>query len=287
MKNTVKLFALIAAASVALLSCNKEAPSKAEVESGFTPVTQSLPTVTISNSGVVCDALSGIANVNITVTGLDTTLDSLEVGVLSSASEDFLTTKFAKVDNPADGTLTVPAIVTANKTYYLKAVVSSTIGSVFSDVISIDVPDIPFWAKIAGKWACSIESEAYGDEYDNVMTLMNNPDDPQNEVYVIHLEPYYNGRYGANYGYPDYFWCVATIDNDKNSFSIPVGATYHYVARSIVGLDSDSMNTATKYAPLVFSLVDDDTLLQVNAFQTFDGDEAEDSYIGNVVYTRQ
>lgn len=288
MRNIIKSIALVAVASFALVSCNKEAPSKAEVEKGFDPITKSLPTVTIGNE-VTCDAVNGVANVNITLSGLDTSLDSLEVGVLSSTTEDFLVNKFAKVANPADGTLSVPAIVTANKTYYLKAVVSSTIGAVYSEAITVDVPDIPFWAKLAGNWACTISSEAYGDEYENVVTLINNPENPENEVFVLHLEPYYYSKYGdSEYGYPDYFWCVATIDNEKNCFSIPVGASYNYGGRMIAGLDSDSMKTATAYAPVVFSIVDDDTLLQENAFQTVKSDgSAEDSYVGKVTYKRQ
>ena len=48
MKNIIRTVALVAVASFALVSCNKEAPSKAEVESGFAPL-KSLPALTIGD----------------------------------------------------------------------------------------------------------------------------------------------------------------------------------------------------------------------------------------------
>ncbi|MBO4465620.1 MAG: hypothetical protein J5748_02960 [Bacteroidales bacterium] len=295
MKNIFKTVALIAAASFALLACNEEAPSKADVESGFTPISKSLPTVTIGTT-VVCtgaDAVDGVAKVTITLTGLDETLDSLEVGILSSTTEDFAVTKFSKLENPVEGDNAATGAVTANKTYYLMAVVSSTIGAVYSDVVSVDVPDIPFWAKISGDWKGHVVSEAYGDEYDNVFTIFLDPDDPENTAVIVHFEPYYSDAYGdavwdEETGLPQACFCLATIDNENKTLSIAVGADYNLSGRMLAGLNAPSMSDASGYDPIVLAATDDEHLVMANGFQTLKSNgSAEDSYAGGVTFELQ
>ena len=287
MKNIIKSIALIAAASL-MLACNKEAPSKAEVESGFAPVKVPLPTITLADN-IVCDALNGTAVVSVTINNLDPTLDSLSVGVISSTDSTFATSKFTPIANPADGTVNAIAAVAANNTYFIKAVVACTAGSAFSETKKVDVPDIPFWSKIPGVYTGHIVSAAYGDEYDNVITIIQNPDDKENSCFIQHLEPYYYTKY-AKYGYPGNLYVEAAIDNDKKTISVAVGATYHLGTVAIAGLNATTMAAATGYAPLVFSAVDDDTLLMENAFYTLsEGDSGlapEDGYNGGVKYTR-
>ena len=287
MKNIIKSIALIAAASL-MLACNKEAPSKAEVESGFTPVKVTLPTITLADN-IVCDALNGTAVVSVTINNLDPTLDSLSVGVISSTDSTFATSKFTPIANPADGTVNAIATVAANRTYFIKAVVACTAGSAFSETKKVDVPDIPFWSKIPGVYTGHIVSAMYKDEYDNVITIIQNPDDKENSCFIQHLEPYYYSKHAKD-GYPDNYYVEAAIDNDKKTISVAVGADYHHGTVLIAGLNNASMKAATGYAPLVFSAVDDDTLLMENAFYTLsEGDSGlapEDGYNGGVKYTR-
>lgn len=291
MKNIFKTVALIAAASFALLACNKEAPSKADVEKGFTPITKTLPTLSIAET-VTFDFGESAALVSVTVTGLDETLDSLEVGILSSTTEDFAKTSFTKCKNPAEGVNSMPATVRANTTFYLKAVVSSTIGTVYSDAISVEVPDFPFWSKIKGKWKGDLVSEAYGDEYTNTFTILSDPDDPEHKAIICDFEPYYHDA--LPYGYPDGFYCVADIDNDAKTITIPDGADYHYYnpdkekALYICGLNAPKSANATGYAALVLTATDDTHLVQENGFQPYVGGSGpEDSYAGGVTYTLQ
>ena len=288
MRNIIKSIALVAVASFALVSCNKEAPSKAEVESGFKTLSGKLPTLSLG-SDVNCDPLNGIATLSLTITGFDASLDSLSIGILSSTEEDFSTNKFTALENPAEGVLSATAAVLANKTYYFKAVAASTLGTTYSDVVTAEVPDIPFWAKVPGTYVGTLVSEAYDDKYENsVMTIIANEEDKENSCFVQHLEPYYYSKYGK-YGYPNYFFAEAAIDNDKKTISIPAGSLYHYGTIILVGLDSPSASTATAYAPIVLSSVDDETLVMENGFQPLSQDEdgnyaAEDSYAGGVTW---
>ena len=131
MKNIVKILS-VAAIALAFASCNKEAPGKAQVEKGFKPFAGGLPELTMDAKSVVVDALNGIATINVTVSGLDTKLDSLSVGVLSCLDETFASTSFVGVENPEDGTFAMKAKVSANKTYYLKAVAACLAGATYS-----------------------------------------------------------------------------------------------------------------------------------------------------------
>ena len=110
MKNIIKTVALIAAASVALLACNKEAPSKAAVEGGFTPLPE-VPTVTIDLENYSFDNVKGIATVSLTVSGLAEGADSLtKVGFIATTDSTWKKTKFFPVDATTDGTYTFDSV---------------------------------------------------------------------------------------------------------------------------------------------------------------------------------
>lgn len=286
MNNNIKY--LFLATTLFFASCAKLAPSKDEVEAGFdAPV--KLPTLSISDK-VECDAMNGVATTTVTISGLPANTDGLTIGMLSSLTEDFAyaSCKFVPMENISEGTVQMKASIMANRTYYLKAVAASLKGgSSYSEVVSVSVPDIPFWAKIAGTYVGTVVSEAYGDEYDNVLVVSLSEEDPEHYCYISGIEPYYNSegynmeKYGLN-------WVMAEIDEESNCLIVEVGADMHLGGLSLYGWNAASMEDATDFAPITFTLTDDGDLFQDGGFYSMDPDgAAEDAYAGNVTYFRQ
>lgn len=286
MKRYFNILSVIATASLLLASCSQLAPSKAEVEAGFSPLTP-LPTLTIAGAPV-CDALNGTVTVPVTVDGLSANAGVLEVGILSSTDPSFKSSKFKAVENPTSGTVNMVGAVTANTTYYLKAVAASpTGGTAYSDVITVDVPDIPLYAKAPGTYAGSFDSEAYGDSYDNTIYVISDSEDPVHVVWIGGIEPYYAdaGLTGKTF---ESNYVQASVDEENGCLVVAVGADMHYGGRMIAGLNSDSMDTATNYAPVTFKMTSSGDLYRYEAFQTLKSDASpEDSYEGNVTYKRK
>lgn len=215
MKNIFKYLPLVAAAIV-MASCAKEAPSKSSVESGFKKFDVTLPTVTI-DSKATCDALNGKATVKVTYTGITSNLDSLSVGVLSDTDPTFRTAYFTKVDNPADGTVTVDATVTPNKTFYIRGVVACTAGTSYSDVIEVKVPDIEFWQKVPGVYVGNVQSAADNTKYTNKITIVASSENPETKCYVFGMEAYWESKgYGTDTS-KALNCCDATIDSEAKT----------------------------------------------------------------------
>ncbi len=282
MKNIVKFISVLAL-GLTLASCAKEAPSKSEVEAGFEQVEATLPQLTLGQTTV--DAVAGKAEVELTISGYS---GNLSVGVLSSDDPNFKTSSFAKVESPSNGTVKVTVKVTPNSTYYLKASAGSPeTGSVYSATISLEVPDVPFWAKVAGTYSGNIESLAYGEAYTSVLTIISHPEDPQNKCYIGDVEPYYaaaGNSFAASGGKLNYV--EATIDNENNTLTIAVGANMHLANsatkyRVFGGLNEEG----SAFAPYVFKLAADGTsLIATQSYYTMlidnGAQSAEDWYSG-------
>ncbi len=173
---------MIAAASVALLACNKEAPSKAEVEKGFTPFKASTPTVSIDLDNYTFDNVKGIASVTLTVSGVSADCDSLSVGFLTTTDSTMKTTKFFPVEGvTADGSFTIDTVsVITGKRNYIVASASTLAGTQLSEVLVIDVPDIEWYKKlpITGEGTKSYYAHLvayWGDEYDSTIKVSYDP----------------------------------------------------------------------------------------------------------------
>ena len=271
MKRYFNILSVIATASLLFASCSQLAPSKAEVEAGFSPLTP-LPTLTIAGAPV-CDALNGTVTVPVTVDGLSANAGVLEVGILSSTDPSFKSSKFKAVENPTSGTVNMVGAVTANTTYYIKAVASSpTGGTAYSDVITVDVPDIPLYAKAPGTYSG---------------TVVSDDEEPTKYVWIGGIEPYWAGE-GAPGKDFDYNYVLASVDEENGCLVVAVGADLHLSGRMIAGLNSDHMSTATNYAPLTFAMTKSGDLYRANAFMTLmSNGDAEDCYAGGVTYKRK
>ena len=295
MKNIFKYLPLVAV--IVLASCAKEAPSKSSVESGFDKFTGTLPTVAIS-ADAECDAIAGYATVVVTYSGISTSLDSLSVGVLSDSDPTFRNASFTKYESPADGTVSLKAKVTPNKTYYIRGVAACTGGTSYSDVIEVKVPDVPFYVKAIGAYAGKIQSAADGTVYNNTITIVAAESDPEHTCYVYGIEPYYvaNG-YGTDVT-KALNVCVATIDNEANTITIENASSIHLnsstARRYLYGFNGPDPASAEYGFDVVFKLGNDGTsLVMANAIGTVNvntesGDaQFEDYYYGGVTYAKK
>ena len=283
MKKYIKYLS-VAAVTVLFASCNKLTPGKTEVEAGFAKP-EALPTLTIGDAE--CDAINGIVNVSVTVSGLPADKENLSLGILTSLTEDFSTNKFIKVENPTEGNVTMQGAITANATYYVKAVAASPKGGAsYSNVITVNVPDIPLWAKAPGIYVGTVVSEAYGDKYENTIYVVSDEDDPEHIVWIGGIEAYYaNGDYpGKDF---DLNYVKATVNEENGCLIVALGEDLHLGGRSVVGLNASSMKEATNYGPISFKMTSTGDLFRAEAFQTIHSNEAEDSYAGNTTYKRK
>lgn len=296
MKKIFKYLPLVAAA-IMMASCAKEAPSKSSVESGFKKFDVTLPTVTI-DSKATCDASNGTATVKVTYTGITSNLDSLSVGVLSDTDPTFRTAYFTKVENPADGTVTVDATVTPNKTYYIRGVVACTAGTSYSDVIEVKVPDVEFWQKVPGVYAGNVQSAADNTKYTNKITIVASSENPETKCYVFGMEAYWESKgYGLDTS-KALNCCDATIDSDAKTITIKVGSSLRLgsstATRYIYGFDSADPETASEeYTNVVLKWGSDDASLVIdNAYATVvvsketGKAQYEDFYYGGITYKK-
>ena len=299
MKNILKYLPFVAA--LALVSCVKDAPSKSEVEAGFDKFTGTMPTVTIASSVSSVDALAGTATVDVTFAGLSDQLDSLSVGILSDTDPTFSNPSFVKCENPVNGTLSLKAKVSANKHYYIRGVAAFDKGTSYSNVIEVDVPDIPFYAKIAGyKFTCpKVTSGAYGDEYENVSLLVELEEGSTEQCRVWGIEIYYNSKYKYGQSTASVLnSAVGTIDNDKCTITIPAysyismasSSAYYYTA----GFDPPTLDEAQSYEDIVITWDESTASLNIpNGWCTLKVSKEtgkssiDDAYNGGISFIRQ
>ena len=166
------------------LSCTK-APDKHEVEAGFTPAVD-LPQVTISKSNIEIDEYSGEVTVDVVVSGIKSLKKKLEIGLMSSTDFDFYQSKAVPV--PASNNthrITVP--VSAGKTNWLIAMCSVTGAADYSAKIAIDVPDVPWYYKVASAYVGDFESTA--GSYPNHQIYLSFSQDYKNAV-LYNFDPY-------------------------------------------------------------------------------------------------
>lgn len=262
-----------------MASCTKDYPSKSEVEAGFAPITATLPTLSVDASAVVYDYISGTATVKMTISGL-TDLDSLSVGLLSAKENTFTNTNFTAVENPADGTFEVKASVMGNTTYYLKAAAASTIGTAYSETVEIKVPEFPFWANISGTYKGSVESLAYGDVYDSVITISLDPEDPENKCIIDNFEPYYAGKgYNMSVGLN---YVSAVIDNENKCIIMPYQSDLNLGGRWLHSFTEDG----PCHGVLTFSS-DYSKISRDWEFYTVTAAGSSEDYYSTAVYVRQ
>lgn len=293
MKKIFKYLPVVAV--LAFASCSKDAPSKSEVEAGFDSFDGVLPTVTIAASATEVDPVAGYASVELTFSGLTAeALDSLSVGLLAATDSTFANATFTATE-PVDGSVVLKGKVTPNSTCYLRGVVASLQGTVFSDVVKVEVPDIPFYQKIVGQWGATVVSGYDDTEYENVIHIVADETSPEGLCLIYGIDPFlFSQGIGVNTQSPVNV-VKAMIDNDKCTLTIAnqsllfanANASYYFV-----GFDAPSAEAAENFANLVISLTEDGKGLYIeNGFGLLSvaGGEAGlyDYYAGGVTYVKK
>lgn len=213
MKNT---FRYIAAAAALLLaaSCQK-ALDKAEVEAGFAPKGP-VPTASIDLSSYTIVEDEGYAEVKVTYAGLAADTDSLELGVLVSLTDNFLSSTFVPVDQTADGTYSVKIPVRPAQLNYVKAAAANINGSAYSQTLVLDVPAVP--------WYKTITTDFVGDAYSYwdegscsypAHTISVSADGETNTVTFTNFDPF-----AVANGFPSVV--TGTFDEETRVVDIPV-----------------------------------------------------------------
>lgn len=293
MKKIFKYLPVIAV--LAFASCSKDAPSKSEVESGFNVFEGTLPTVTIAASASEVDPVAGYASVELTFSGLTAEhFDSLSVGLLADTDSTFANASFTAAE-PVDGSVVLKGKITPNSTCYLRGVAASIQGTVFSEVLKVEVPDIPFYQKILGQWGATIVSEVYGSEYDNIISIVSDEKNPEGLCMIYGIDPFlFSQGLGTNTQSKTNV-VKALIDNDKCTLTIAnqslllSGTSASYF---LVGLDAASLDAAEDFSDVIMSLTEDGTGLYIeNAFGLLQiaGEEGGlyDAYAGGITYTKK
>lgn len=159
MKNTFRYFA--AAVAILLAASCQKALDKTEVEADF-EAKGPVPTVSIDLNNYTIVEEDGYAEVKVTYNGVSADMDSLELGVLVSLKDNFLSSTAVAVDADADGTYSVKVPVRPAQTNYVKATVANISGSAYSETLVLDVPAVP-WYKMMAK-TYSGDAYSYWDE---------------------------------------------------------------------------------------------------------------------------
>lgn len=174
-----RIIAYMAIPAMILAGCNKPL-ELAEVEESFAPK-GNLPTVTIDPASVVIDQYEQEVTVDVTFSGVSAGMKNLELGLLSATDPGFVSSSSVLVETPEDGTYTLTVRAAAGVTNYIKAMAASDDGAVYSDRVTVDVPDIPWYykAKNNGQYVGTFTSETDGSgtAYENHVITIEFSDD--------------------------------------------------------------------------------------------------------------
>ena len=279
-----KITYTIALASLLLVSCNK-ALEKSEIEDGFAPLGD-LPTVSIDASAIEVDQYAQTVTLDVTFSGVASGMENLELGLLSATDPGFVESNVTLVDTPADGTYRLTVQVSAGNTNYIKAMAACTNGgAVYSDRITVDVPDIPWYYKIAdeyiGTYGPDENTASNGaTPYENhVVTVEVAEDFSTLTLYDIdpYLENETNGYVSRQMNY-----VTGTIDLEARTVTFTVsgqGVDPHlspYLLSPISGYSSDGYSLAKEF---VLQFNEDATELHFPWYAVLNQQESTLSYV--------
>jgi len=239
MNKIFKYGALTLLSSLAIVACNKSAPEKDSVESGFS-ASAGLPSVSLDMTNYEYDNVAGYATVTATFSGITAAMDSVELGFLSSTDDSFYTSNFVEV-NPSDGTYTADVKIVAGTTNYVVACASTTDGTNFSDVLAIEVADIEWYKKLPITFVADVTG-ASGDAYSG--TAITVTYDSENNL--LELTPF--DPYLASLGYSTTVYAELGGDLENPSASVVMEDGGYFSLNS---------NIATKYSLIGLPLSDD------------------------------
>ena len=134
--------------SILLAASCQKALDKPEVEAGFASKGE-VPEVSIDMTNYNIVAEKGYATVTATYTGVPAA-DVVELGFLVSTSADMSSATSVILEQKTDGTYSANVKVTAGVTNYVMATAATLDGSVYSEILKLDVPKV-LWYNLVGK----------------------------------------------------------------------------------------------------------------------------------------
>ena len=157
-----RIYIMMAIFSAAVLVSCERAQEKDELEAGFSSP-GAMPAVELGN-GVEINEFSRKAVVELTLSGFDGMMRRPEAGVMTSTDRDFYQSEFTAV-KPVDGVVKAEVPVVPGTTNWIMAVASTMDGSSYSRKIAVEVPDVPWYYKIADSYTGTYVSGGTGYEY--------------------------------------------------------------------------------------------------------------------------
>lgn len=219
-----KLLSYIALPALLLVSCNKVLELD-EVEAGFA-AKGALPEVSIDPSTIEVDEYAQTVTVDVTFSGVTADMDSLELGLLSGQDAGFTESSVALLETPADGTYSMTVHVAAGVTNYVKAMAATTDGAVYSDRITVDVPDIPWYYKIADEYVGTFAPDANlasqgAPSYENHVVRVELSDDYTTATFYD-IDPYIMEAAGTDYVSGRMNYITGELDLDSRTVTFTV-----------------------------------------------------------------
>lgn len=219
-----KIIAYIALPALIFTACNKVLELD-EVEAGFAE-RGALPEVSIDPSTIVVDEYAQTVTLDVTFGGVTADMDSLELGLLSGQDAGFTESSVTLLEEPANGTYRMTVHVAAGATNYVKAMAATTDGAVYSERITVDVPDIPWYYKIATQYVGTYEPDSNtasqgATAYENHVVKVELSDD-LSTVTFYDIDPYVQEAAGTSYVSGRMNYITGELDLDARTVTFTV-----------------------------------------------------------------
>ncbi len=219
-----KIIAYIALPALIFTACNKVLELD-EVEAGFAE-RGALPEVSIDPSTIVVDEYAQTVTLDVTFGGVTADMDSLELGLLSGQDAGFTESSVTLLEEPANGTYRMTVHVAAGATNYVKAMAATTDGAVYSERITVDVPDIPWYYKIAAQYVGTYEPDSNTASqgalaYENHVVKVELSDD-LSTVTFYDIDPYVQEKAGTSYVSGRMNYITGKLDLDARTVTFTV-----------------------------------------------------------------
>lgn len=219
-----KLLSYMALPALLFVSCNKVLELD-EVEAGFA-AKGALPEVSIDASTIEVDEYAQTVTLDVTFGGVTADMDSLELGLLSGQDAGFTESSVTLLEEPANGTYRMTVHVAAGATNYVKAMAATTDGAVYSERITVDVPDIPWYYKIAEEYVGTFEPDANTASqgalaYENHVVKVELSDD-LSTVTFYDIDPYVQEKAGTSYVSGRMNYITGELDLDARTVTFTV-----------------------------------------------------------------
>lgn len=219
-----KIIAYIALPALIFTACNKVLELD-EVEAGFAE-RGALPEVSIDPSTIVVDEYAQTVTLDVTFGGVTADMDSLELGLLSGQDAGFTESSVTLLEEPANGTYRMTVHVAAGATNYVKAMAATTDGAVYSERITVDVPDIPWYYKIAAQYVGTYEPDSNTASqgalaYENHVVKVELSDD-LSTVTFYDIDPYVQEKAGTSYVSGRMNYITGELDLDARTVTFTV-----------------------------------------------------------------